>query len=144
LINHTTPGLKKRAGISHIDKRIGGRRICQSCETSELTEAERFLAQLIEQTRQAQVYGIRPSRTFEQAAVKFVLENQHKRSIDDDIGLLKLLIPWIGQEPEPAPPGIVRALDRASPQGRRGGWHHQSRFEGGAADTEPRSVRVDR
>ena len=31
--------------------------------------------------RQAQVYGVRPTRTFEQAAAKFVLENQHKRSI---------------------------------------------------------------
>jgi len=93
-----TPGLKKRAGIWHIDKRIGGWRICQSCETGDLAEAERFLARLIEETRQAQVYGVRPSRTFEQAAAKFVLENQHKRSIDDDIGRLKLLMPWIGQE----------------------------------------------
>ena len=41
---------------------------------------------------------MRPSGTFEQAAAKFVLENQHKRSIDDVIGRLKLLIPWIGQE----------------------------------------------
>ena len=95
---NTTPGLKKRAGIWHIDKRIGGRRICQSCGTGKLEEAERFLARLIEQTRQAQVYGIRPSRTFEQAAAKFVLENWHKRSIDDDIGRLKQLMPWIGQE----------------------------------------------
>ena len=35
----------------------------------------------MEQIRQAQVYGVRPTRTFEQAAAKFVLENQHKRSI---------------------------------------------------------------
>ena len=83
-----TPGLKKRAGVWHIDKRIGGKRVCQSCETGELTEAERHLARLIEETRQAQVYGVRPSRTFEQAAAKFVLENQHKRSIVDDIGRL--------------------------------------------------------
>jgi integrase len=51
----------------------------------------------MEQIRQAQVYGVRPSRTFEQAAAKFVIENQHKRSIDDDIGRLKGLMPWIGQ-----------------------------------------------
>ena len=93
-----TPGLKKRAGIWHIDKRIGGKRVCQSCETGELAEAERYLARLTEETRQAQVYGVRPARTFEQAAAKFVLENQHKRSIDDVIGRLKLLILWIGQE----------------------------------------------
>ena len=40
-----------------------------------------------------------PSRTFEEAAAKFVLENQHKRSLDDDILQLKLLMPWIGREP---------------------------------------------
>ena len=50
----------------------------------------------MEQTRQAQVYGVRPSRTFEQAAAKFVLENQHKRSILDDVSRLKGLMPWIG------------------------------------------------
>jgi integrase len=53
----------------------------------------------METTRQAQVYGVRPSRTFEQAAAKFVLENQHKRSLDDDILQLKLLMPWIGRKP---------------------------------------------
>jgi integrase len=53
----------------------------------------------MEATRQAQVYGVRPSRSFEEAAAKFVLENQHKRSLDDDILQLKLLMPWIGREP---------------------------------------------
>jgi integrase len=53
----------------------------------------------MEEIRQAQIYGVRPSRTFEQAAAKFVIENQHKRSIDDDIGRLKGLMPWIGQVP---------------------------------------------
>jgi integrase len=90
------PGLIKRAGVWHIDKHICGRRICQSSGTADLEEAERFLARLMEQTRQAQVYGVRPSRTFEEAAAKFVLENQHKRSIDDDVMHLKLLMPWIG------------------------------------------------
>ncbi len=53
----------------------------------------------MEQTRQAHVYGVRPSRTFEQAAAKFVLENQHKRSIDDDAYRLKGLMPLIGHVP---------------------------------------------
>jgi hypothetical protein len=52
----------------------------------------------MEATRQAQVYGVRRSRSFEEAAAKFVLENQHKRSLDDDISQLKLLMPWIGRE----------------------------------------------
>lgn len=91
-----TPGLVKRAGIWHIDKRINGRRICQSTGTSQLEEAERFLARLTEEARQASIYGVRPSRTFEQAAAMFVLENQHKRSLCSDFGRLKILMPWIG------------------------------------------------
>jgi integrase len=50
----------------------------------------------MEESRQARVYGVRPTRTFEQAAAKFVLENQHKRSISDDVSRLKLLMPAIG------------------------------------------------
>lgn len=91
-----SPGLIKRAGVWHIDKRIGGRRVCQSAGTSSLEEAERYLAKLVEETRQAQVFGVRPKRTFEEAAAKFVLENSHKRSLSSDIGRLKLLMPWIG------------------------------------------------
>ena len=53
----------------------------------------------MEEARLAQVYGVRPSRTFERAAAKFVLENQHKRSIGDDVRLLKGLMPWIGSIP---------------------------------------------
>lgn len=93
------PGLFKRGGIWHVDKRVRGRRICQSTRTADFEDAERFVARLIETDRQAQVYGVRPSRTFEQAAAKFVLENQHKRSLDKDIGLLKQLMPWIGHVP---------------------------------------------
>lgn len=92
-----SPGLIKRAGVWHIDKQINGRRICQSAGTDNLEEAERYLARLIEQTRQAQIYGVRPQRAFEHAAAKFVLENQHKRSLSSDIGRLKLLMPWIGE-----------------------------------------------
>ncbi len=53
----------------------------------------------MEEIRQAQIYGVRPIRTFEQAAAKFILENQHKRSLRDDIGRLKGLLPWIGDVP---------------------------------------------
>ena len=90
------PGLIMRAGIWHIDKRILGRRICQSTGTDQLEEAEQYLARVMEETRQAQVYGVRPTRTFEQAAAKFVLENQHKRSLTTDLVQFKHLMPWIG------------------------------------------------
>lgn len=94
-----TPGLVKRARVWHIDKQIHGRRICQSTGTSTLEEAERFLARLIEETRKAQIYGIRITRTFEQAAAKYVLENQHKRSLNSDTVRLKQLMSWIGHMP---------------------------------------------
>jgi integrase len=93
------PGLIWRDGIWHIDKRIGGRRVCQSCGTARLEEAEKFLARLMEEVRQAKVYGVRPVRTFEQAAIRFVQENQHKRSIGSDVGRLKALMPLLGAEP---------------------------------------------
>jgi integrase len=93
------PGLIMRSGIWHIDKRIFGRRICQSTGTARLEEAERMLARVMEEFRQAYIYGARPLRTFEQAAAKFVLENQHKRSIADDVSRLKDMMPFIGTAP---------------------------------------------
>lgn len=128
-----TPGLKKRAGIWHIDKRISGRRICQSTESADLAEAERFLARLTEEQRQAEVYGVRPSRTFEQAAAKYVLDNQHKRSIQSDIGRLKLLLPWIGDT----------ALDRLH-RGSLEPWVTYRRNEGAAIGTINHGLKVVR
>jgi hypothetical protein len=57
-------GLVMRAGVWHIDKHLFGRRICQSTGTARLEEAERHLARVMEEARQAQVYGVRPTRTF--------------------------------------------------------------------------------
>ncbi len=92
-----TAGLVKRGDIWHIDKRVGGRRVCQRTGTRDLEEAEQYLARTIEENRQARVYGVRPARSFEEASSKFVLENRHKRSINDDIGRLKQLMPWVGK-----------------------------------------------
>lgn len=91
-----TPGLVKRQGIWHVDKQINGQRICQSTGTADRREAEARLARLIEETRQAKLFGVRPKRTFEQAAAKYVLEHQHKRSLRNDISRLKPLVAEIG------------------------------------------------
>lgn len=53
----------------------------------------------MESIRQATVYGIRPKRMFRDAAIKFMLENQHKRSIRVDAWCLKTLDPYIGDMP---------------------------------------------
>ena len=127
------PGLVKRGGVWHVDKHIGGRRVCESTGAAHLEEAERYLARLMEATRQAQVYGVRPSRSFEQAAAKFVLENQRKRSLDDDILQLKLLMPWIGRE----------AMDRLH-LGTLQPWIEYRRREGKATGTINHGLKIVR
>jgi integrase len=90
------PGLVKRGDIWHIDKRIGGRRVCESTGERNLQEAEKYLARKIEGTRKALVYGERLNRTFRTAATKYLSENESKRSIRDDALHLKQLDPFIG------------------------------------------------
>lgn len=89
-------GLFKRRGIWRIDKRINGERIQESCGTSDLAEAERYFIHKLESMRNARIYGVRPKRIFREAAIKFLKENQHKRSIRDDAGTLKGLDSFIG------------------------------------------------
>jgi integrase len=93
------PGLVKRGNTWHINKKVGGVRICESTGADRLEEAERFLARRLETIRQAKVYGVRPKRTFREAAAKFLVENQHKRSIRVDAFMLKMLDPFIGELP---------------------------------------------
>jgi integrase len=50
----------------------------------------------MEEIRTAQLYGVRPDRTFRMAATKYLTENQHKRTIGDDAGRLEQLEPFIG------------------------------------------------
>ncbi len=94
-----TPGLYKRKGHWHIDKKIFGRRLCESTGTGKLEEAERYLARRLEEVRQANVYGVRPKRMFKEAATKFLMENQHKHSIRSDASCLKMLVEYIGDLP---------------------------------------------
>jgi len=91
------PGLYKRGDAWHVDKQVKGYgRLCESCGTSDLREAERFLVHRLEEIREAEVYGIRPTRTFEQAAEKYLNENTHKRSLDRDVYALQAVLPFIG------------------------------------------------
>jgi hypothetical protein len=83
-----TPGLIKRGGIWHVDKKIRARRLCESTGTGDREEAERYLARRIDEIRQAEVYGVRPKRTFRQAATKHLNECR-KASLADDAKWLK-------------------------------------------------------
>lgn len=91
-----TPGIYKKGSRWQIDKKIFGYRLCESTGTGDLEEAEKYLARRIEEIRLASVYGVRPKRTFMEAATKFLIENQHKRSIADDAGRLRELVKYIG------------------------------------------------
>jgi integrase len=93
-----TPGLVKRGETWHVDKWVRGRRLCESTGTSDLAEAERYLARQLEEIRKAEVYGVRPRRTFRQAATKYLNECR-KVSIADDALFLKALDPYIGGLP---------------------------------------------
>jgi len=91
-----TTGLTKRGGIWHIDKQIGGTRVRESTGTGDLVKAQEQLAKLIDQTREARLYGVRQDHSFRSAATKYLEENQHKRSIDDDAMHLRQLDPFLG------------------------------------------------
>jgi integrase len=91
-----TPGLRNRGGIWHIEKQVLGHKIHRSTGTSNLKEAELILAHRIEETRQATIFGVRPQRTFRDAAAKFLEENLHLASIADYAMHLRQIDPYIG------------------------------------------------
>jgi len=93
------PGFYKHKGSDNwqIDKQVSGTRICESTGTRNLAEAERILALRIEEVRQAKIFGVRPKRTFYEAATKYLRDNPYKASIRDDKLHLRQLVPWIGE-----------------------------------------------
>ena len=92
-----TPGLIRRGGIWHIDKQVKGfGRICESTGASRLADAEAILAHRLEEIRKAVVFGVRPTRTFREAATRYLNEYLHKRSIDRDALDLETVDPFIG------------------------------------------------
>jgi integrase len=95
-----TPGLIRRGGIWHIDKQVKGYgRICESTGASRLSEAEAVLAHRLEEIRRAVVFGVRPTRTFREAATRYLTEYLHKRSIERDACDLQIVDPFIGDLP---------------------------------------------
>ncbi len=93
-----TPGLTKRNGIWHIDKVVKGYgRLCESCETGETEEAERLLNHRLHEIRDATRYGVRPNRTFKEAATKYLRENIDKATIEFDAQHLDKLAPYINE-----------------------------------------------
>lgn len=94
-----TPGLRKKGEIWHIEKVIAGQLIRCSTGETELDNAERFLAKLIEERRNTVIYGQRTDHTFDQAAGRYLDEKGHLKSISREINSLRLVMPYIGQLP---------------------------------------------
>jgi integrase len=92
-------GLLLRNGVWHIDKVLFGKRICESTHTGDSAEAEALLAHRMSQARRVHLYGEPAEHTFREAGVKFLAENQHKRTIERDVRTLKVLDPFIGSLP---------------------------------------------
>ncbi len=90
------PGLTKRGGTWHIDKLYRGTRIRESTGTGDPAKTQDLLVKRIDQIREARLYGVRTDRTFRAAATKYLLENQHKRSIANDASVLRQLDSHIG------------------------------------------------
>jgi len=90
-----TLGLTKRNNTWHINKVIKGKRLYESTGTSELKEAERYLAKRIVEFRDQMIYGERKAYTFMEAATKYLNEVK-KKSLDRDAVTLKAAVPFIG------------------------------------------------
>ena len=97
--NQRTPGLQKRSGIWHIDKKFRGARICESTGTSDIQQAKEYFAKRVMEMREVRLFGIRQERTFRVAATKYLEENQHKRSLERDARARSSLDPYIGDLP---------------------------------------------
>ena len=97
--NQRTPGLQKRSGIWHIDKKFRGARICESTGTSDIRQAKEYFAKRVMEMREVRLFGTRQERTFRVAATKYLEENQHKRSLERDARALSSLDPYIGELP---------------------------------------------
>ncbi len=74
-------GIIIKNNIWHIDKHINGKRVCKSTKPSNLEEAEKFLAKLMEDSRQAQNYSVRKERILSEAAEKYLSEKSYKGAL---------------------------------------------------------------
>jgi integrase len=94
-----TAGLRRRGGIWHIEKQVKGYGVLrESCKTGDYAVAEQYLYKRLDELRQQMMFGVRPVRTFRQAATKY-LEETTKRSIGRDAQALVILDPHIGDMP---------------------------------------------
>ena len=134
-----SPGLKKRGRIWWIDKRVKGYgRVAESCGTTNLAEAEQYLAFRLNEIRNAMVYGIRPTRTFQQAAIKYPRrQSAQEKLLERYLYAFDRVMPHIGHLA--AGSHSQRHAGQLSPGPSRGRSicrHDQQRIELYSPDTE--------
>lgn len=77
-------GLQKRGDVYHVDVTVGGQRIRLSAETSDRKKAQAFLERVKQEAYDRIKLGNKPRRTFEEACVRWLQENAHKKSLHSD------------------------------------------------------------
>ncbi len=92
-------GLYQKGGVWQIDKVFRGERLRESTGTSDRQEAEQYLIHRLEQLRQQKVYGVRRTRTWEEAATRFLIENKDQPSIKLTAHHLTHLHPYLKDLP---------------------------------------------
>ncbi|CAI8731399.1 putative prophage PSSB64-02, integrase protein [Pseudomonas chlororaphis] len=95
----TISGLYQKGGIWQIDKVFRGERLRESTGTGDRQEAEQYLIHRLEKLRQERVYGIRRTRTWEEAATRFLLEYKDQPSIKLSAHHLTHLHPYLKDLP---------------------------------------------
>ncbi len=92
-------GLYQKGGVWQIDKVFRGERLRESTGTGDRQEAEQYLIHRLEQLRQQKVYGVRRTRTWAEAATRFLIESKDQPSIKLTAHHLKQLHPYLKDLP---------------------------------------------
>lgn len=88
--------LFKRGDTYWIDIRHKGRRLRKSTGTLDPVKAQEFHDQAKADLWRVEKLGDRQRRTWKEAVLRWIKENQHKKSLESDKRRLKLLHHWIG------------------------------------------------
>ncbi len=92
------PGLRKRGRVWHIEKTIPGFGVLRGSTGTEDRElAESILRARVDNILRATELGVRPTRTWREAAGKFLRENSHLSNAKDHEGTIRRLDPYIGK-----------------------------------------------
>jgi hypothetical protein len=90
-------GLVQRGDIWYINATVRGYgRVRESTGTRDYNEAQAYYQHRVRQIREAAIYGIRPRRTFREAAEHYV-KTCEKRSLGRDVQDLRIVLPYIGE-----------------------------------------------